>query len=168
MKYVENPNWTIIFDSVPPPVDRDVNSLKSSNEEALSLVEYLDDDLKCDEDGDVDYRAKKRLEAAVKTVKSQFSENVDIAKTLYESLEVALTRVDELQNILLDMLKDTNAVLIEDDKQGEVREWANDNLRGDWDFHVYTKRQFVADPCVVFIYVIDDPVDRVNFKMRWG
>lgn len=73
-------------------------------------------------------------------------------------LQNAQSEIDDLQRGMKLLLKITKAFPI-NDNFSEIEQWANENLRGDFDYFNYGKR---------WVMIIQDDTDRVLFKMRWG
>ena len=73
-------------------------------------------------------------------------------------LKNAQNEIDDLQHGMKLLLQITKAFPISDNFS-EIKQWANENLRGDFDYFKYGER---------WVMIIQDDTDRVLFKMRWG
>ena len=75
-------------------------------------------------------------------------------------LEIAQNEIDGLQRGMKLLLQITKAFPISDNFS-EIKQWANENLRGDFDYFNYGHGER-------WVMIIQDDTDRVLFKMRWG
>ena len=73
-------------------------------------------------------------------------------------LKIAQNEIDDLQCGMKLLLQITKAFPI-NDNFSEIKQWANENLLGDFDYFNYGER---------WVMIIQDNTDRVLFKMRWG
>lgn len=111
------------------------------------------------------YRACRYSDAELHDLEGRIGETQSAISILWETiddshikLKIAQNEIDDLQRGMKLLLQITKAFPI-NDNFSEIKQWANENLRGDFDYFNYGER---------WVMIIQDDTDRVLFKMRWG